>query len=53
MVVMKGMQYRKCILCGKNKVAPISRTPLRYPKKGVCAACTRSPDFDKKMKELK
>ena len=26
--------------------------PIRYPKNKVCPACTRLPDFDKKMKEL-
>lgn len=53
MVVMKGLEYGKCVFCGRKRVGPTRTNPLRYPKNKVCPACTRLPDFDKKNERIK
>ena len=44
------VECKPCILCGKKVVVPNNFNPLTYPKKGVCPACTKLPDFEEKMK---
>jgi hypothetical protein len=50
---MKNIEYRYCVLCGKKRVAPNTRNPLRYPKHGACPACVKSEDFEEQMKRYK
>jgi hypothetical protein len=50
---MKNIEYRCCVLCGKKRVAPINRNPLRYPKYGACPTCKGLNDFEEQMKRYK
>lgn len=50
---IKNFEYRRCVLCGKKKVAPINRNPLRYPRYGACPSCTRLDDFEEQMKRYR
>ncbi len=50
---MKNIEYRYCILCGKNRVGPIDRNPLKYHNYGVCPTCKGLNDFEEKMKRYK
>lgn len=51
--LIKNFEYRRCVLCGKKRVAPINRNPLRYPRYGACPSCTRLDDFEEQMKRYK
>ena len=50
---MTNIEYRRCILCGRKRVAPINRNPLKYPRLGACPSCTRLDDFEEQMKRYK
>jgi len=50
---MKNIEYRCCVLCGRKRVAPINRNPLRYPRYGACPSCARLNDFEERMKRYK
>ena len=50
---MQNIEYRCCVLCGKKRVAPINRNPLRYSKYGACPTCRRLNDFEEQMKRYK
>jgi hypothetical protein len=51
--LIKNFEYRRCVLCGKKRVAPINRNPLRYPRHGACPLCTRLDDFEEQMKRYR
>ena len=51
--LIRNFEYRRCVLCGKKRVAPINRNPLRYPRYGACPSCTRLEDFEEQMKRYR
>jgi hypothetical protein len=51
--LIKNFEYRRCVLCGKKRVAPINRNPLRYHRYGACPSCTRLDDFEEQMKRYR
>jgi hypothetical protein len=50
---MKNIEYRRCIICGRKRVAPTNRNPLRYPRLGACHSYTGVDDFEEQMKRYK